>query len=172
MEMFTHARVAKDRKALEEASQTPKKPTTPDGPSRPIGERAIHRCNPEHPCRICGRAEVAPPPLNLTDDSIFSPAPVTHRYGRLKEVLARAFNQAATGKGAARHGQDLPFEQQPMQTLSRSLGSNVGLLYQAAKKAQESLRLDREHAVFELLGAINYLAGAVIFLEDRDGDGE
>lgn len=57
-----------------------------------------------------------------------------------------------------------------MQTLSRSLGSNVGLLYQAAKKAQESLRLDREHAVFELLGAINYLAGAIIFLEDRDGE--
>lgn len=149
-------------------------PTLPGMTIPPLGARPVHRCNPEHPCRICGRSEVTTPAeakkLDPVDDSIFSPAPVAHRYGRLKEVLARAYSQAATGKGAARHGQDLPFEQQPMQTLSRSLGSNVGLLYQAAKKAQESLRLDREHAVFELLGAINYLAGAIIFLEDRDGE--
>ena len=154
MDFFTADRVEKDRKALEEASDR-----------KNLKRGQIHRCNPEHPCRICGRSEVTSPV-----DALLGPAPVTHRYGRLKEVLARAFKQAATGKGAARHGQGLPFEQQPMQTISRSLGSNVGLLYQAAKKAQESLRLDREHAVFELLGAINYLAGAIIFLEDRDGE--
>jgi hypothetical protein len=31
-----------------------------------------------------------------------------------------------------------------------------------------SLRLDRDAAVAELLGAINYLAGAVIYLEEHD----
>lgn len=152
---------SRTRANLEESAERAlKKPTTPDDVLAAVrGQLAVDSQTPKKLDHV-------------SVGDIFGPLPAAQRYDRLKEVLTRAFNQAATGKGAARHGQDLPFEQQPMQTLSRSLGSNVGLLYQAAKKAQESLRLDREHAVFELLGAINYLAGAVIFLEDRDGDGE
>ena len=56
-----------------------------------------------------------------------------------------------------------------MQTISDLLNGNEGLLYQAIKKVQESTRLDRDKAVFELLGAINYLAGAVIHLEKDNG---
>lgn len=162
MDFFTSDRVEKDRKALEEASDR-----------KNLKRGQIHRCNPEHPCRICGRSEVTNPaeakkldPVSVGD--IFGPLPA-HRYDRLKEVLIRAFYQAATGKGEARHGKGLPFEKQPMQTISQSLDTNAGLLYQAAKKAQESKSLDLDDAVFELLGAINYLAGAIIFLEDRDG---
>lgn len=94
------------------------------------------------------------------------PAP-TDPYASLKNVLDRAFAQAAEGKGAERHANGLSFEQQPMQTISDSLGTNAGLLFQAAKKAQESQRMAPDAAVRELLGAINYLAGAVVWLERR-----
>lgn len=86
-------------------------------------------------------------------------------YSALAQVLQRAYEQAALGKGRERHGQGLPFDSQPMQTISRLVGTNRGMLYQAVKKCQESTRLPRDAAVFELLGAINYLAGAVIYLE-------
>lgn len=85
-------------------------------------------------------------------------------YESLAEVLERAYDQAATGKGHDRHAQDLPFDQQPMQKLIDLYGVGFAL-GQAAKKAQESQRLPAGRDVAELLGAINYLAGAVIALE-------
>lgn len=85
-------------------------------------------------------------------------------YESLADVLERAYEQATTGKGAERHAQDLPFEQQPMQKLIDLYGPGFAL-GQAAKKAQESQRLPAGRDVAELLGAINYLAGAVIALE-------
>lgn len=87
-------------------------------------------------------------------------------YDCLKDVLQRAFDQAANGKGIERHGNGLPFDQQPMQQLIKLYGVGFAL-GQAAKKAQESQRLPRDRAVQELLGAINYLAGAVIALEQQ-----
>lgn len=85
-------------------------------------------------------------------------------YSSLRRVLDAAYEQAATGKGAERHANALSFENQPMQTISGLLGDNHGLLFQAVKKIQESTRLPhytrRER---ELLGAINYIAGAIIF---------
>lgn len=91
-------------------------------------------------------------------------------YASLYSVLSRAYQQASSGKGNERHGQALPFEQQPMQSISGLLGTHGGLLYQAVKKVQESQRLPHDAAVFELLGAINYLAGAVVYLEQKTGD--
>lgn len=89
-------------------------------------------------------------------------------YESLAAVLQRAFDQAAIGKGAARHADARPFHEQPMQTISELLGDHTGLLYQAMKKVQESKRMKKEPAINELLGAINYLAGAIIFLERDD----
>lgn len=86
-------------------------------------------------------------------------------YEALLHVLTRAYQQAAVGKGAERHAVNRPFTEQPMQTISQLLGSDTGLLYQAMKKIQESQRLDRDAAIRELLGAINYIAGAIIFKE-------
>lgn len=93
----------------------------------------------------------------------------TPGYESLSEVLHRAYNQAACGKGAERHANSLPFTEQPMQSISVLLNSHTGLLYQAMKKIQESERMDLDAAVRELLGAINYVAGAVIFIE-KAGD--
>lgn len=86
-------------------------------------------------------------------------------YESLADVLKRAYDQAAIGKGAQRHATGLPFHEQPMQTISQLVGSNDGLLYQAMKKIQESQRMDRDAAVRELLGAIVYVAGAIIYEE-------
>ncbi len=89
----------------------------------------------------------------------------TPGYESLAGVLRRAYDQAAQGKGAERHANSLPFDKQPMQSISTLLNDHTGLLYQAIKKIQESTRMDKDAAVRELLGAINYCAGAVIFLE-------
>lgn len=91
----------------------------------------------------------------------------TPGYESLALVLERAYNQAAHGKGAERHAGSRPFTDQPMQTISELLGSDTGLLYQAMKKIQESQRLDPDAAIRELLGAINYIAGAIIFKESE-----
>lgn len=90
-------------------------------------------------------------------------------YEELADVLLRAFHQAASGKGKERHAQGEPFTEQVMQDMARRFG--VGsLLGQAFKKSEESQRLPHDRAVAELLGAINYLAGAVIALEARQAE--
>lgn len=92
-------------------------------------------------------------------------------YAKLADVLNRAYEQAALGKGKERHaGDGVPFELQPMSTINMEQGSIDGFLYQARKKALESRRLPDGHAQAELLGAINYLAGAVIALDTWAAD--
>ncbi|WP_406828131.1 hypothetical protein [Microbulbifer sp. ARAS458-1] len=88
-------------------------------------------------------------------------------YEKLGDVLRRAYKQAAAGKGSDRHAQGQPFHEQPMQRISQLLDTDGGMAFQAMKKIQESRRLPtREQRVAELLGAINYIAGMVIFEED------
>lgn len=99
-------------------------------------------------------------------------------YENLFKILKEAHDQAAFGKGAQRHGNELPFGAQPMQTIGFLLHSSEGMLYQVIKKTQEAnSRLDaarrsgapeeskaaKDFARRELLGAINYLAGALIY---------
>lgn len=92
----------------------------------------------------------------------------TPGYESLADVLSRAFDQAARGKGAERHAQGQPFERQPMQDLIRLYGVGFAL-GQAAKKSQESMRLPtKERKVAELLGAIVYISGAIIAIEAGD----
>lgn len=85
-------------------------------------------------------------------------------YEALAAVLAQALDQAQNGKGNQRHAQGEPFDQQPMQKIISLYGVGFAL-GQAAKKTQEAQRLPYEHARAELLGAINYIAGAVIALD-------
>jgi acyl carrier protein len=98
-----------------------------------------------------------------------------HPYHLLSEVLLRAFAQAANGKGKERHAKgDTPFHEQPMALINKQIGSVDGFIYQAHKKSLEALRLPQGRNVAELLGAINYLAGAVIALESwaqKEGGG-
>jgi hypothetical protein len=85
-------------------------------------------------------------------------------YEKLDRVLQQAYDQAAVGKGQQRHGNGLPFEEQPMQALIDLYGGGFAL-GQAAKKMQESQRMETPAAIRELLGAIVYISGAIIALE-------
>lgn len=86
-------------------------------------------------------------------------------YYDLFIVLQKALYQAQDGKGAERHGNGLSFLEQPALTITRAVGLGFPL-GQAMKKIQESQRMDRDAAKRELLGAINYLAAAVLFLDE------
>ena len=93
-------------------------------------------------------------------------------YEKLANVLTRAFDQAAHGKGKERHAKPAePFDRQVMQEGAKRFGVGA-LLFQAFKKSEESQRLPTERAVAELLGAINYLAGAVIAIESEPTEAE
>lgn len=109
----------------------------------------------------------------VTPCTIFDAQPIdmhTTGYHTLANVLQMAYNQAARGKGVERHAAvGEPFHQQVMQIGAAKFGIGA-LLFQAFKKSEESQRLEHDRAVNELLGAINYLAGAVIALELARGD--
>jgi hypothetical protein len=105
------------------------------------------------------------PPKNLPKHELHGLDVTDPEYGKLAAVLNRAHLQASGGKGKERHANGLPFEEQPMASINRQLGSVHGFIYQAHKKSLEALRLPAGRDVAELLGAINYLAGAVIALE-------
>lgn len=103
-------------------------------------------------------------------------APAPAGYEDLAAVLDAALQQAAVGKGAERHAGGQPFDAQPMAEISRMVG--IGFpAGQMMKKAQEAVgmaaRGDTGAAIRELLGAINYAAGAVIVLggTERAADG-
>lgn len=90
---------------------------------------------------------------------------VGKQYAPLREVLDRAFEQAAFGKGKERHANDKPFLQQPIMEITRMHG--IGFVTgQAAKKAQEAVgmvgRKEFPAAHREILGAIVYLAAAYL----------
>ena len=91
-------------------------------------------------------------------------------YEPLEKVLREALEQAAAGKGKERHASDgRAFTDQPIMTIARDVG--IGFLTgQAIKKAIESRGLytsrGRSAARNELLGAIVYLAAAVIRLDE------
>jgi hypothetical protein len=90
-------------------------------------------------------------------------------YGSLKRVLADAMLQAKSGKGKERHADEEPFENQKICVINRWLKDSpvAGPLFQAVKKTIESSRLPGERAIDELRGAINYLAAAIILLEEQ-----
>jgi hypothetical protein len=82
---------------------------------------------------------------------------------KLLEVLLVAHNQAVSGKGKERHANDNDFENQPIMWIEEEFKSFQ--LGQAVKKIHESQRLDNDHAIHELLGAINYIAAHIIYLK-------
>lgn len=94
-------------------------------------------------------------------------------YERLHAVYRDAHDHAAYTKGKERHANDLPFHEQRMQTISQGLNSPDGMAYQVIKKLQEGLQMkDAGARRRELLGAANYLAGIVIFLDDQEAGGD
>lgn len=117
-------------------------------------------------CKNCG----APTDSHMHTLVCCNPAMFDDRpYAPLREVFDLALEQASSGKGAERHGNGKPFDRQPMMEISRMLGGPSGCFYQAMKKTQEASRMEPEAAKREILGAINYLAGAYLLL-DEQGD--
>lgn len=92
--------------------------------------------------------------------------PTPAGYESLRSILNRAFDQAAFGKGAERHANQKPFEEQPMQRLCDAYGVGFAL-GQAGKKSEECQQLQHDAQVKELLGAIVYLAGSILYLERK-----
>ena len=87
-------------------------------------------------------------------------------FESLASVFQMAIEQAAKGKGKERHqdSEDQPFHEQDIVKELITFGGPEAAIFQARKKAKESLRFsDHTHTVPELLGAINYLAAAVIY---------
>lgn len=92
------------------------------------------------------------------------------KYNKLKDILDRAFDQASVGKGKARHANNDNFEDQPILAETRAVG--IGFVAgQARKKILEATRYYQEHperAIADLLGAINYIAAEVIYIEEQN----
>jgi hypothetical protein len=89
-------------------------------------------------------------------------------YSYLALVLANALEQASHGKGKERHASEgEPFDKQPICEMARRYGLG-GPLFQANKKMLESQRLPWPAAERELLGAINYIAAAIIVGGERN----
>jgi len=85
--------------------------------------------------------------------------------------------QATEGKGNERHATGERFQDQKIMVIARWLGKSVagGPLFQAAKKIFEAATLEQlypttgvDRAIHELRGAINYLAAAILLLEEHD----
>lgn len=86
----------------------------------------------------------------------------------LYAVYGSAIEQAVSGKGKDRHNrQSRDFMAQPIMTITRDVGLGFPI-GQCCKKATESIGLlesfGPDAAIHELLGAMNYLAAAVIYL--------
>lgn len=90
-------------------------------------------------------------------------------YGALSLELQAAFAQSSEGKGKERHANGRAFDRQPILELGRLYGPGYAA-GQAAKKTQEALgmlsRGDRDKALFEVHGAIVYLAALASLLRE------
>ena len=88
-------------------------------------------------------------------------------YEKLVAVYQDAHDQAAKGKGDERHANGQPFHEQRMQQISGLLRSSDGMAFQAIKKLTEGLQFeDHARREAELLGALNYIAGIVIYYRE------
>lgn len=103
-------------------------------------------------------------PESILDEVSISDNP---NYDKLLEALMEAFDQATKGKGAERHAAGgINFEDQDMLKVMDRVGIGFAL-GQAIKKITEGNRLKRAKARDEFLGAIVYLAGAIVWMKDR-----
>lgn len=96
-------------------------------------------------------------------------------YKQLSNHLVGAYHQASKGKGKERHAEEAtPFEQQPICTIGRMLGSYDFELGQAIKKLSEVKRIHHLKgacpAIAEIYGAINYAAAACILIQESIED--
>ena len=91
---------------------------------------------------------------------------VPDEYAALYRVYEDAYEQASEGKGKVRHASEgEAYEDQIICEVARRVGLGYPL-GQAVKKIYESQRLGGERGVAELLGALNYVAAAVVVMRE------
>ncbi|MFA0814033.1 hypothetical protein [Microbulbifer epialgicus] len=84
--------------------------------------------------------------------------------GECLRVVPSTAGTTPRGRGEEWHGTGQSFGNQPMQRVSQLLDIDGGMAFQAIKKIHESRRLSNfKRCVAELLGAINYIAGMIIY---------
>jgi hypothetical protein len=87
-------------------------------------------------------------------------------YESLATVYDSAIEQASEGKGRERHASEgEAYEDQIICEVARRVGLGYPL-GQAVKKIYESQRIGGERGVAELLGALNYVAAAIIVMRE------
>jgi hypothetical protein len=97
---------------------------------------------------------------------------VKKEYRELFSILLAALYQSSEGKGKERHAKENEsFSEQPICEIGRRVGVGYNL-GQSVKKIYEAKNYgDKTFKIKELLGAINYLAAAVILIEEeKDND--
>jgi len=155
-------------------------PTQVTKPLKPLDRLGIHAKEVLDERDLALRAEIVKNAQIELDDylmdriSIKSTSPVEvevevqDEYESLWSVLRQALEQAQDGKGKERHAQGLPFDKQPIMNIPRLQNSDIGLMYQAIKKLQESQRMEKDPAIRERLGAINYIAASILWLKEKE----
>jgi len=93
-------------------------------------------------------------------------------YESLEQILSMALHQASEGKGRDRHANGMPFERQRMQQICDAQGHVGFCVGQVVKKTLEAEPLDAEEAASDILGAINYLAGMLIWKIKNESSSE
>ena len=97
----------------------------------------------------------------------------------LKKILDKAYEQASTGKGAERHGQQSDdLTQQPICLIPSMFGAAgaIGPAFQAIKKIQEGLnnylnkKFTYDQLEREILGAIVYTAAILLNIKETDSN--
>lgn len=116
-------------------------------------------------CLLCDLTRMSP---RRDENTLLKGGP---EYMALEEHLGEAYNQASAGKGKERHGSmGVFFEDQVICSIGRMLGSVDFELGQAIKKITESKEILKRYgggkAKAELYGAMNYLAGACILIDE------
>lgn len=129
-------------------------------------EESLPGARPENPDRVFsqypGKVEFVKDRSLLQSDA---------NYLSLRKVLDLAYKRSSSGKGKERHADNNPFEQQPICTELRTMHDTAPAVYQIRKKALESLRLQPETAIRELLDVMVYAAAAVIYLQEVPNGG-
>lgn len=98
---------------------------------------------------------------NLVDFATKEEERIEQDYAALRVILNEAFDFAAKGKGAVRHGNGKPWHAQPHFEIAQEVGTGFAV-GQALKKLREGFSLEDYPATRrEWLGAISYIASAI-----------
>jgi hypothetical protein len=89
-------------------------------------------------------------------------------YEEFEQVFQDALDRTSTGKGMERHGYGREFKNQPIMYEMECHGTPSPMIWQARKKALESLRLEPSAAYKEIIDAIVYLVAVGLWYKGKE----